>query len=94
MTADRFAVRFSDTMPTCKYQQSRRRPSGPYATNVAKSQNPGKAVVVVAAVLGPETAEMLGTSGSITRGTKASRSAKHGLSPRELAADSQSRLNN
>ena len=75
------------------HQQPRRRPQVPYAPNVAPSRNLGKVVVVVAAVLGPETVEVLVTPNLVTRGTRASRSAKHGRSPRELLGDSQTRLN-
>ena len=71
----------------------RRRASGPYAASAAPLGNPGKAVVVVTEVLGSGTAEGLVTPSLITRGTRASRSAKHGRGPRELAADSQTRLN-
>ena len=74
------------------YQSRRRRPLSPYAINVAPSRNLEKAVVVVAAVLGSETVEVPATPSSVTRGTRASGSAKHGRSPRELAADSQTRL--
>ena len=93
MTTKRFSVRFFDEYPH-KYHQPRprRRPSGPNAANAAPLRNLGKAVAVVAAVLGPETADVLVTS-LITRGTKASRSAKYVRNPRELAADSQTRLN-
>ena len=81
-------------MPTCKTQQSRRqRPSSPYAANAVPSRNLGKEVVAVAVVLGSETVDVLVMSGSITRGMKASRSAKHGRGPRKLSADSQTRLN-
>ena len=94
MTAKRFSVRFSVIIPTCKHQQPpRRRRPDQYAANAASLGNLGKAVVVVAAVLGSETAEVLVMPSSVTRGTKASRSAKHGHSPRELATDSQTRLN-
>ena len=75
-------------MLTYKYQQPR-----PYAANAGPSRNLGKAVVVVAAVLGSETVEAVVTPSLITHGTKASGSAKHGRSPRELAADSRTRLN-
>ena len=46
-------------MPTYTLQQPGRRPSVPYAPNAAPLQNLGKAVVVVAAVLGSETVEVL-----------------------------------
>ena len=81
-------------MLTCKYQQSRLRWSpSPYAANAAASGNLGKAVVVVAAVPGSEIVELLVTPSAATRGTKASKSAKHGRSPRELTTDSQTRPN-
>ena len=63
-----------------------------YAANVVASGNLGKVVVVVAAVPGSETAEVLVTPSSVTRGTRAYRAAKHGYSPRELVVDSQTRL--
>ena len=56
------------------------------------SRNPAKLVVVVAAVLGSETVEVLGTPNSVTRGTRASRSVKHEHSPRELVAECCLRL--
>ena len=82
-------------MITYKYQQQKsrpRRPSGPCAANAALSKNLGKAVVVVAAVLGSEIADALTMSSSVTRGTRASGPAKHGDSPKELAPDRQTRL--
>ena len=69
-------------MFTYAHQQPRRRPSVPYAPNAALSRNPGKIVAVVAVVLGSETAEGMGTLSLITRGTRASRPAKHWGSPR------------
>ena len=75
-------------MLTYKYQQPR-----PYAANAGPSRNLGKVVVVVAVVLGLETVEALVMPSSVTHGTKASGSAKHGRIPRELAADSRTRLN-
>ena len=63
--------------------------SGLHAANAVPSRNLGKAVVVVAAVPGSETAEVLATPSSVTRGSRASMSAKHERSPRELAPDSQ-----
>ena len=80
-------------MPTYTHQQPRQRASVSYAPNVASSKNLGKAVVAVAVVLGSETAEVLVVPSSVTRGTKASRPAKHGHNLRELATDSQTRLN-
>ena len=80
-------------MPTYTHEQSRRRQSVWYVPNAAPSRNPEKSVVVVAVVLGSETAEVLVTPSLITRGTRAFRSAKQWLSPRELAADTHTRLN-
>ena len=81
-------------MTAYEYQQPwRRRQSGPYAANAVTSPNLAKTVVVVAAVLGSESAEGVVTSSLVTRGTRASRPAKYGRSPRELAVDSQTRLN-
>ena len=71
---------FSLTNTQYTHQQLRRLPSVQYAPNVAPSRNPGKQVVVVAAVLGLGTAEVLGTRNFFTRGTKAPRPAKHGRS--------------
>ena len=48
------------------------RPSVSDVPNVALSINPVKQVVVVAAVLGSETAEVLATRSFITHGTRAS----------------------
>ena len=79
-------------MPTYTHEQSRRRQSVWYAADAASSRNPGKTVVALAVVLGSETAEVLVTSSSVTLGTRAFRCVKHGRSPRELAADSQTRL--
>lgn len=58
--------------------QSRQRPSVPYAPNVAPSTNPAKEVVVVAVVLGSKTVEVLAKHNTVTRGTRASGLAKHG----------------
>ena len=52
-----------------------------YALNVVLQRNPAKLVVVVAAVLGLGTAEVLAIRNLITRGTRAYRPAKHGRSP-------------
>ena len=94
MTAERFCYLFLWPILTYKYQQShRRRPSGLNASNAVPLGNLGNAVVVVAAVLGLETAAMLATPSSVTLGTTAFRSANSGRSPRELAAESQTRLN-
>ena len=80
-------------MHAYKNQQPRRqRPPSPNATNVAPSRNLGKEVVAVTVVLGSETVDVLITPSSVTRGMKASRSAKYGCSPRKLSADSQTRL--
>ena len=77
-----FVVSVSDQCPPKRHQHERRRPSVQYAPNAASSRNLGKAVVVVAAVLGSETAEVLVTQNSVARGTRASRPAQHSLSPR------------
>ena len=57
--------------------------SSPYAANVAASENLGKLVAVLAVVLGSESAEVLVTPSFVTRGTRASRPAKHGHSLRQ-----------
>ena len=92
MTAKRFPVRFFDECShhKCQQQPRRRKPLGPHAAN-APSGNPVKAVVVVAAVLGSETAEVLATLNFVIRGTKGSKPAKHERSLRGLAANSQTR---
>ena len=93
MTDKRFSVRFFDECPHTKCQQpGRLQSSVPYVANVELSGNLVRAVVVVAAVLGSDTAEALGTPRTVTRGTRGSRSAKYGRSLRELAASSQTRL--
>ena len=76
------------------HEQSRRRQSVWYATNAAPSRNLGKSVVVVAVVLGSDTAEVPITPIFIARGTRASRPAKHGRSSRrQPSADRQTRFN-
>ena len=62
-----------------EHQQPRQRlPSVTHARNAGPSRNLGKAVVVVTAVLGSETAEELVTQKAVTRGTRASALAKYG----------------
>ena len=75
MTLKRFSVLFFEHQ-----QPQRRRPSVTYVPNVAPSRDLVKAVVAVAVVLGSETAEVLVTQNFVIRGTRASRSAKHGRS--------------
>ena len=66
-------------MLTYKSQQSRPQgASGPYAANAVPSVNLGKVVVVVAAVPGSKTVEVLVTQDFSTRGTRAYTPAKHG----------------
>ena len=70
-------------MPHKTPRQTRQRRSPfPYAPDAAPSRNLAKLVVAVAEVLGSETAEVLVTPSLITRGTRASRSVKHGQSPK------------
>ena len=57
--------------------QLRQHPPVAHALSVASSRNPAKRVVVAAAVLGLEIAELLTTRGAITRGTRAFGLAKH-----------------
>ena len=72
------------SIPTHKHQQTqRRRPSAPCAPDVGPSGNQAKGVAAVSVALGSESVAVLATPSSATRGTRASRSAKHGLSPRE-----------
>ena len=87
MTAKRFSVRFFDAYPHMNtiHQPRRRRPSVPYAANVAPLGNLGKAAVAVAEVLGSENAEVLVTQDFNTRGTRASRPVKHRQDPRQSA---------
>ena len=66
-------------------QQSRQRPSLRYAQSVASLRNSAKPVVVVAAVLGPESAEVLVIQNLITRGTRAFGHVKHDSSRRRRA---------
>ena len=95
MIVKRFHVRCFDehSHHKCQQQSRRRNPLGPHAANAVSLRNLVKAVVVVAAVLGSETADVLVTPTLITRGTKACMSANYGHSSRELAADSQRRRN-
>ena len=60
---------------------------------MASSRNLGKVVVVAAVVLGSKAVDVKGTPSSVTRGTTAFRYAAHGHSPKELAGDSQTRIN-
>ena len=76
-----------------KYQQTRRRSPVLLAQDAAPSGNLAKAVVVAAEVLGSKTVEVPVTPSSVTRGTRAFRYAAHGHSPKELAGDSPTRLN-
>lgn len=76
--------------PTHIHPQPRWRPSVPCAANTALSRNPGIEVVVVAVVLGLQTA---GVANFITRGTRASKPAKQRLSPREPLAVGQTPFN-
>jgi len=71
----------------------RLQPSLLYAPNAASLQNLVKSVAAVAVVLGPETAEALLTPSFITRGTRASRPAKHWRSPSQPSTDCQMWLN-
>ena len=73
-------------MFTFKHQKPRRRLSVPYAPNAGPSKNPAKSVVAVAEVLGSKTVEDLVTHNLTTRGSRASRHAKHGQGPRESSA--------
>ena len=63
-------------MPTLTRKQLRRRPSVLYASHAAPSRNLGKEVVAVTVVLGSEIVDVMVTPSSVTRGMKASRSAK------------------
>ena len=60
--------------------QLRQHPPVAHALSVASSRNPAKRVVVVAAVLGLEIAEVLASRDVITRGTRVFGLAKHGSS--------------
>ena len=75
------------------HKRSQRRQPVWCAPSAEPSRNLGKSVVVVAEVLGFETAEVVVTPSSITRGTGASGSAKHGRSPRQHSATSQMLIN-
>ena len=86
-TAKRFSISLTN-MLTYEHLQPRRRQAYPHAPNAVLSENPARLVVAVAAVLGSETAEVLVTQKFITRGTRASRPAKHGRSPRDPSASS------
>ena len=81
-------------MPTYKHQHSRLRPSAPHALNAASSGNPGKSVVAVAAALGSETAEVLGTQNFFIRGTRAFGPVQHAHSPRQPSASSRTLFSN
>ena len=61
-------------------QQLRRRQADPCAQTAVPSTNLARLVVVVLAVLGSETAEVLVTENFVTRGTRALWFAKHELS--------------
>ena len=74
---------------SCPQQQPQHGSLIPYAPNVAPSTNQTKVVVAVAEVLGSKTAEVLVTQNLITRGTRASRPAKHDCSLRQPAVNSQ-----
>ena len=88
-----FVLSVSDQYPQkTHHQHERRRPSGPYAANVAPSQNLAKLVVAVAAVLGSKAAEALATQDFSTRGTRAYRPAKHGHGPAQPSASRQTLL--
>ena len=75
-------------------QQSRRRPSVPFAPHVSPPVNPAKAVVVVAVALGSEPAEVLAAHKFSTPGTRAFGPAKHGDSLRQPWASSYVLLSN
>ena len=77
-----------------KHQQAVRPPSVPCVPNAAPSGNLVKTVVAVATVLGSETAELLGMQNSVSRGTGASRLAKHGRGWRQSGVNNHTLAKN
>ena len=85
---------FDECSHMCEYQQSRHLwLFSPCATHAGPSRSLGETVAVVGEVLGSETAAALVKPSLIIIGTRASGPAKRERSPRELAADSQTRRN-
>ena len=80
---------YVEPITQCEHLQSPpRQKSVPLVPHAAPSRNLGKAVVVVAEVLGLETAEVVVTPTLVTRGPRASGPAEHGSSPSQSLANS------
>ena len=72
-----------------EHQQTRRRESALYALNADQSINLARVVVVVAAVLGSKTVDLVVTQNFITHGMRAFKSAqRHGGSSKQSSASS------